>query len=146
MNIELIPATEKDREFFRKTHHLAYRQVIESMFKWDEKEQAIFADRDFDERNPHIIIFDKQYSGVVGWQDKSEYIWFGPIFILPQYQNKGIGSLLVKQFMDKADSQNLPLRLQTLRKNERAKVFYKKLGFKVIDYNNIHWQMEYRKS
>ena len=58
MQIELVAAEEKNREFFRKTHHFAYREVIESMFGWDEAQQDIAVDKEFDERNPHIIEFN----------------------------------------------------------------------------------------
>jgi GNAT superfamily N-acetyltransferase len=115
------------------------------MFVWNDKEQDNFADKDFAERNPHIIIFNEMRVGVIGWQDKIDYLWFGPIFIMPEYQNKAIGSYLVRQFIDKADNRNLPVRLQTLRKNENAKKFYEKLGFKTLSSDDIHYQMEYRK-
>ncbi|MEQ1705321.1 MAG: GNAT family N-acetyltransferase [Rickettsiales bacterium] len=145
MSIDIIKATEKDRCFFRVAHHVAYREIIESMFNWNEQEQDKYADNDFDERNPHIILYDKIPAGVIGWQDKPDYIWFGPIFILPKYQNQGIGSYLVRKFIDKANSQNLTLRLQTLLRNERAKKLYDKLGFKTVSSDDIHWQMEYKR-
>ncbi len=143
MTIQLIPAEEQDRTFFRKAHHIAYRPVIESMFGWDEKAQDNYADKDFDERSPHIILFENQKAGVIGWQDKPDYIWFGPIFILPEYQGNGIGSILVKQFMDRANTENISLKLQTLKMNLGAKKLYEKLGFKVILESDIYWQMEY---
>ncbi len=144
MNIEIIPATEQDRIFFRKTHHIAYKEVIESMFLWNEQEQDKFADKDFNERIPHIIIYKEISAGVIGWQDKAGFIWFGSIFILPEYQILGIGSYLVRKFIDKADSESLPIRLQTLRNNENAKKSYERLGFKVLSSDSIHWQMEYK--
>ncbi len=144
MNIEIIPATESDRAFFRKAHHLAYRDVIESMFSWDEEEQDKFANKDFDERNPHIIIYGKIRVGVLGWLAKADHIWFGPIYILPEHQNKGIGSYLVREFMNRARNAGLPLHLQTLRKNEKARKFYEKLGFTILPSDEIHWQMEYK--
>lgn len=143
MNINLISAGEKDREFFKKTHHRAYRAVIESMFGWDEEKQNNYADKDFNERNPHIIQYESHRAGVLGWQEKIDHIWFGPIFILPEYQNKGIGTFLVKQFKREADSKNISLKLQTLKINEGAKRLYEGLGFKILSENEVHWQMEY---
>jgi len=144
MQIKLIPATEKDRAFFRNVHHLAYRDVIEPMFGWDEKKQDHYADMDFDSRNPHIIQYEEKPVGVIGWQEKHDHIWFGPIFVLPQFQNKGIGSFLVKQFIKDSEEKNIALRLQTLRMNERAKKLYERLGFTVLSASGVHWQMEYK--
>ena len=143
MMIELIPATENDRAFFRRAHHLAYRDVIESMFGWDEKAQDAFADIDFTERNPHIIMHKGKCIGVIGWQNKPDHTWFGPIFILPEHQKTGIGSHIVKQFIKEAQAKGLPLRLQTLRQNHGAKRLYERLGFNILSATDIHWQMEF---
>jgi ribosomal protein S18 acetylase RimI-like enzyme len=143
MQVKLIPATEMDREFFRKAHHLAYRDVIEPMFGWDDKKQDHYADTDFNDRNPHLIQQENNSVGVIGWQEKEDHIWFGPIFVLPEFQSKGIGSLLIKQFIKDAKVKNIALRLQTLKMNEGAKKLYERLGFRVLSSNEIHWQMEY---
>ena len=126
-------------------HHTAYRPVIEAMFGWNEQQQDTYADSDFDERNLHIIHYEHKSVGVIGWQDKPDHFWFGPLMILPEYQNKGIGSTLVRQFMDTADALKLPLRLQTLRQNTEAKRLYEKLGFRILPSCAIYWQMEYSK-
>lgn len=143
MSIELIPAVEADRAFFRATHHAAYRDVIEAMFGWDEAKQDAYADSDFDQRNPHIILYNDDRAGVIGWQDKPDHLWFGPLFILPDYQGQGIGSKLVNDFIKRAQSHGKPLRLQTLRRNDGAKRLYEKLGFQVTETTDSHWQMQY---
>jgi GNAT superfamily N-acetyltransferase len=143
MNITLIAAEEDDRSFFRQAHHLAYRPVIEAMFGWDESKQDVYADKDFDERQPHLICEEGRKVGVVGWQIQPDHIWFGPIFILPEYQGRGIGMHVVKEFIKKAEAENLPLRLQTLLLNEKAKAFYERLGFRTRDKSAVHWQLEY---
>ncbi len=101
------------------------------------------ADKDFDERSPHIIRWDGHDVGVIGWQDKNEYIWFGPIFILPPYQNKGIGTALIMKFMKLVTDSSKTLKLQTLKENTRAKKLYERLGFTVTSSDEIHWQLTY---
>lgn len=145
MNVELIPAEEKDRAFFRHVHHVAYRKVIESMFGWDEARQDAAADSDFKDRNPHIIRWNGEDVGVIGWQDKEDHIWFGPIFVLPAYQNKGIGRFLIEKFMKMASDGVGSIKLQTLKENTRAKDLYEELGFSTISSDDIHWQLEYKK-
>lgn len=140
MMVELIPATETDRAFFRFAHHRAYRSVIELMFGWDEAYQDKAADKDFDERAPHVIRCDGVDVGVVGWVDKGDHIWFGPIFILPEHQGKGIGTELIHRVIAGART----VKLQTLKENRRAKAWYERLGFKVVSADGIHWQLEYR--
>ncbi len=142
MEIELVPMKEIDRPFFRQAHHRSYRSVVESMFGWDEAYQDGAADIDFNERNPHIIIHNKEAVGIVGWQE-TDHLWFGPLFILPECQNRGIGTLVVRKFIEQSCFRKLPLRLQTLRQNIGAKRLYEKLGFHVVSVSDIHWQMEY---
>ena len=142
MTIELVPAKESDRLFFIHVHHVSYREVIESMFGWDVISQNIHANKDFDACNPHVILYNTQPCGVMGWQEKSDHILLSPIYILPAYQGKGIGTYLVKSLIDKSRFLGIPLRLQTLLKNEKAKKFYEKLGFTVYASNDVHWQME----
>ena len=143
MDVQLVPATEADRAFCKKAHHIAYRDVISSMFAWDEKQQDAYADKDFDECALNIIQYEGHSVGVIGWKEESDQLWFGPIFLLPEYQGKGIGSFLIKQCIDKACALKLPLRLQTLRLNTEAKRLYKKLGFRVLSFCDVYWQMEY---
>lgn len=141
-NIQLSPVTEADRSFFRTAHHVAYRSIIESMFEWDEALQDEAADCEFNERNPHIIKFDDTSIGVVGWELRDDHLWLAPIYILPAFQNLGIGSLLVKRFINEAGEKGVPVRLRTLRLNEAAKRLYERLGFRVISATDIHWHME----
>jgi GNAT superfamily N-acetyltransferase len=143
MNITLIPALESDREFFRRVHHKAYRDTIESMFPWDEYEQNRFAYRDFDTRDPHIILYGDERFGVVGCQHLEDHIWFGPVFVLPAYQGKGVGSSVVKLFMERGRTANIPLKLKTLKTNIRAKELYERLGFIVSDHTDKYWFLDY---
>jgi len=143
MKFDLIPASEAERMFFRKVHHVAYRSVIEAMFGWDEASQDKTADREFDERNPHLIVEADNAVGIIGWLSKEDHIWFGPLYVLPEFQGKGIGSSVVKHFIKQAEERNLPLRLRTLRKNEGAKRLYERHGFKVTSASDIHWHMEF---
>ena len=121
MRIVLLKAHENDRAFFTSAHHLAYRNVVESMFDWDQVEQDKLAESEFDQSNPHIISYEGKFVGVVGWKVKRDNIWFGPIYVLPEFQCNGIGSSVVKELVSKSKELCLPLRLRTLRNNTRAK-------------------------
>ena len=143
MDITLIPVREEDRHFFRRVHHESYRDTIESIFTWDDAEQDRFADADFDHRNPQIILCGDEKCGIVGIQDKGDHIRFGPIWLLPSFQGRGIGTYVVRLFMDQALREKRPLKLQTLKVNLRAKHLYERLGFLTTGSGDIYWDMEY---
>ncbi|MCM3739652.1 GNAT family N-acetyltransferase [Oceanobacillus luteolus] len=52
------------------------------------------------------------------------------IYILPEYQSKGIGSRLLNIGMEKLGAKEITLHVE--RKNENALNFYKKKGFQMI--------------
>lgn len=70
---------------------------------------------------------------------KSNFLWIIELFIEQQYQEQGIGSMLLKHVIEEAKKKNLKgLVTQTEFKNIPAQNLYKKMGFLKID--NPDWQ------
>lgn len=143
MEIELLPASADDLPFFRDLHHAAYRAVIESMFGWVQALQDEAADREFRERRPRIIRSGDRAVGAVGLLETADHLWFGPLYILPEFQRRGIGTLTIRHVMTHAGDVRLPLRLRTLRNNLDAKKLYERLGFETTSATNVHWYLQY---
>lgn len=139
--IKYVPAKEEDRAFFIKVHHAAYRETIEKMFGWDEELQDEYANRPFNEGGIHIVFTDDKPVGVVGWENKNEFFWLKELFILPEYQGRGIGSKIVLETIKRAKAVKKDIRLRTLKANLGAKKLYEKYGFRVSDATDIHWNM-----
>jgi ribosomal protein S18 acetylase RimI-like enzyme len=64
------------------------------------------------------------------------------IFILPEYQRRGIGSELIERLLAEARSARLPLRLRVLRVNP-AFALYRRMGFKVVEATPERYFMEH---
>ncbi|MEY4669569.1 MAG: hypothetical protein RL518_2268 [Pseudomonadota bacterium] len=133
---------EVDYEFCRHVHHSAYRDVVIRQFgSWDESVQDGFF-REGLNRAPHKIVeLDGIPIGVVSTEIKPDCLYLSEIQLLPEYQGRGIGSLILKEQMELAKSLNLPLRLVVLREN-RAQELYRRLGFVTTGTTETHVKME----
>ena len=60
----------------------------------------------------------------------------GNICIKPEYQNKGIGTAILKEIIFENKGKNI--KLQVFKINERAFKLYEKMGFEKIDENKTH--------
>jgi ribosomal protein S18 acetylase RimI-like enzyme len=59
------------------------------------------------------------------------------IRLLPRFQNKGIGTKIIREILDSSKN---PVRLQVLKVNPALNL-YKRLGFKVFAENETHFSM-----
>ncbi|WP_141735949.1 GNAT family N-acetyltransferase [Oligoflexus tunisiensis] len=58
------------------------------------------------------------------------------------YQGKGIGTQLIKKVINEAKVKDLPLRLQVLKENDKARKLYLRLGFRQVSETETHIVME----
>ena len=63
----------------------------------------------------------------------------GNICIKPEYQNKGIGTAILKEIMFENKGKNI--KLQAFKINEKAIKLYERIGFKKIDESKTHYIM-----
>jgi GNAT superfamily N-acetyltransferase len=64
------------------------------------------------------------------------------VFLLPVFQNRGIGSRLVRQVLSEAKSTGLPVRLRVFKVNP-AQRLWQRLGFVVSGETDSHILMEH---
>lgn len=68
-------------------------------------------------------------------QNKKEVILFGPVSILPQYQNKGYGSMLIEYSLNKAKEMNYQIVLITGNPD-----YYHRFGFESASKYHIYYE------
>ncbi len=64
------------------------------------------------------------------------------LFLLPEYQSKGIGRECMLRVIEEARRLGLPVRLRVLKVNPRALAFYERLGFARTGETETHHLME----
>ena len=139
--IKLIPADETYREFSYQVKKAAEGEYITAMFGWDEDVQRSYHTKAWQQRKPAIITYDGKLIGTVATIESEDCIEIGQFFILPDYQNRGIGTYLLKGILDKADQLGKNVTLRFL-KNNPVQSLYVRNGFRVVDTSEILYYME----
>ena len=89
--IKIIPADEPHCEFSYQVKKAAEGDYITELFGWDEKVQIRFHAEAWQRQKPDIITYAGKPIGTIAVTETANYIEIGQFFILPAYQNKGIG-------------------------------------------------------
>ncbi|HLM00911.1 MAG TPA: GNAT family N-acetyltransferase, partial [Pyrinomonadaceae bacterium] len=64
------------------------------------------------------------------------------IRLLPEFQNRGIGTKLIKDVLAASIAKNKPVRLQVLKINP-ARNLYERLGFEISGETGTHFLMRF---
>jgi GNAT superfamily N-acetyltransferase len=139
--IKLVPADETYREFSYQVKKAAEGEYIISMFGWDEDVQRGFHAEAWQQRKPDIITYDGKLIGTIATIESEDCIEIGQFFILPEYQNKGIGTYLLKDILDRADQLAKNVALKFL-KNNPVKSLYVRHGFRLVHTSEVAHHME----
>jgi GNAT superfamily N-acetyltransferase len=142
-SITLSPASDEDMEFSYQVKKAAEGDLIRKTFGWDEVFQRDFHKKDWTQNRPDIIRLDGVPIGTVAIVQGPEYVEVGQFFILPEYQNRGIGSCLLHAVLGAADERGQVVKLAYLRGN-RAEALYRRNGFEVVSQTQTHCHAERR--
>tara|TARA_B100001113_G_scaffold303788_1_gene263852 strand:- start:430 stop:870 length:441 start_codon:yes stop_codon:yes gene_type:complete len=137
-HINLRPATKSDAEFARTVHHRALRDVVVRQFgPWDEQLQDGFFEQSGFPDGFELIEFDGTPCGYMRTEVSGAKSEVHDLYIDPDHQRRGIGTLLIMR----AIALGCPVRLQVLFENSEAADLYKRLGFRVVNSSDTHFQM-----
>lgn len=124
------PATDADADFARRAHHEAYREVVVRQFgAWDEAAQDEFFRGGWNPAAFDVILCDGEPCGYTRVEDRADGVHVRELVILPRFQNRGVGSRLLREVIERAKARGVPVRLGTHHAN-RAAELYRRLGFR----------------
>lgn len=128
----LRQATPEDLDFLFKVSTEAMKPVAEMSEALEEKSTQERLAEYKEKFVPEEIEVIQHYGEDVGRLRvvrSADSIYIGGIQILPEFQNKGIGTALFTELIEESKRSNLPIVLEVHDVNTRAISFYKKLGF-----------------
>lgn len=138
MQIEFRNCKYEDLEFILKLKELGFKWYYEKIGGWDIDYQIKRTTQEINKfiDTMKIIVKDNKDIGVTNFfQDNNEYV-VGLILLHPDYQNYGIGTYILKEYIDVAKNEQKPIKLSTYKYNP-AKNLYERLGFKQYNEDEI---------
>jgi ribosomal protein S18 acetylase RimI-like enzyme len=153
-HVSLRPVTTDDDQFlldvYTSTRADELAQVEwapgqkESFVSWQFNLQRKEHDTRFPDARYDVILVDDQPAGRIWIGEDETQIRLLDIGLLEEFQNRGVGTILVKQLIAEAVAKNKPLRHTVFVLNNNAQRLYERLGFVTIEDLGGYKQMEWR--
>ena len=138
---KLRKATISDSDFFYQVKKTVLKDYIEQIWGWDEDFQIQFHKENFHVEETQIIVIDDNNAGTVEVKEDAERVFISSLYVLPQYQNKGIGKAICNDYMSKAAEEKKRIELEVLKLNVNAQRLYKSLGFSLTEGDDTKYFM-----
>ena len=140
--LKVRKAQATDSEFVFAVKKAAFREYVEQIWGWDDTYQRDLHNRRFASQDLRIIQFHGTDVGFLSTFSTSDTFKVDQLYILPEYQGRGVGAACMKRIIDDANLEQKPVTLQVLKINTRATAFYQRLGFIIVEENSTHFQMK----
>lgn len=140
-DFSLRPATEDDKAFIFDAFRVSLREYVEWAWGWDE---ALQHEGFWKERPPEafrLVCVDGHPAGAFHVEELAQYHWVRTIFLLPQFQGRGIGGAVLEQEAARARAAGKSLVLKVIKINP-AKRLYDRLGFRVVKEDDVTYSMQ----
>lgn len=152
--VELRPVTDND-DVFLLSVYASTREEELSQVEWAAGQKEMFLRwqfdmqrREYSQRFPdaeyHVVVVDERPAGRIWVGSDNEQIRLLDIALLPEFQNRGIGTALLRRLMDRAAQSGKVLRHMVFVLNNEAHRFYERLGFSIIEDLGAYKHMEWR--
>jgi GNAT superfamily N-acetyltransferase len=154
--LALRPVTNIDDEFLLSVYDSTRAEELaqatwqpgqrEAFVKWQfEMQRAEYQVR-YPDAEYDVILIDDRPAGRIWIGRDAEQIRLLDIALLPEFQNRGAGTLLLHWLIDEARAANKVLRHMVFVLNNNAHRFYERLGFEVFEefgaYKHMEWKSE----
>ena len=128
-----------DADYILKLKELCIKWYIEIIYGWNIEVQR---EKNIHELQKHkddmrILIKDGKDIGVTTFYEENNQYVVGLIMIHPEYQGEGLGSKIIKEYIDLAKKSNKKIKIKVYKENP-AKRLYERLGFEIYNEDDTH--------
>jgi GNAT superfamily N-acetyltransferase len=152
--LKLRPIIRDDEEFLLSVYESTRADEL-AQVDWPEEQKKAFLKwqserqrQEYEARYPSaeydLIVIGDRPAGRIWIGTDDQQIRLLDIALLPEFQNRGAGTVLLHWLIEEATRANKPLRHMVFVLNNDAHRFYERLGFKVIEELGAYKHMEYK--
>jgi ribosomal protein S18 acetylase RimI-like enzyme len=141
--VAIRPATADDLESLYQLYCAAFRSQIEQIWGWDEAWQRSNFSRTFESSLTSVVQVAGLAVGYLQTELSSHQLYLRNIALQAEAQGQGIGTLVVRQLQQLAQSRGVPVKLRVFPNNARALQFWKRMGFLTQDQADDHIEMSW---
>jgi ribosomal protein S18 acetylase RimI-like enzyme len=138
--IELRRATPEDFDMALNLYLVNMKPLTAELMTWDENKQSTSFAEQWNVDDVQIITLERRNVGWVQADETASEVFLQQLFVLPEYQGRGIGSRVLQTLLKHWESRAKPVVLNVL-KNNPARRLYERHGFTVVGEVGVKLQM-----
>ena len=127
-DIRYAPVTADDFEQLVTLRIAAMRESLERLGRFDHDRARERLRNSFYPEHTWLILADDQAVGFYTLRPAADALSLDHLYIHPDYQSQGIGSVVLSRIVSEAEQLGLPIRLNALRQSASNR-FYQRHGF-----------------
>jgi ribosomal protein S18 acetylase RimI-like enzyme len=140
-DLKIVPAVEADCERAFAIKQAAFASYVDAIWGWDETAQRKFHQDEFVSATTRFVLLRGTSIGWWAFREQDGYLLISALYILPQFQRRGVGTWCLSQILSETDQGKREVRLGVLENNRGARRFYEKFGFQVVRRNRPFLQL-----
>ena len=128
MNYQIYEVEDAEKEALAELRITAMRPSLEAVGRFDPNRARSRFLNNFCRESTRKIEVDGGLAGFYVVKDNDDHLYLDHMYIRPELQGNGLGSLILEGIIVEAQERGLPLRLGALR-GSRSNQFYQSHGF-----------------
>lgn len=151
--VELRPVEPSDGDFLLDVYASTRADEMALVHFWTDEQKRAFLKHQLDAQRSEyekrfpaaaydVILVGGEPAGRLWVARTATQIRLLDIALLPQFQNRGLGALLVNRLIEESEAAGLPLRHMVFELNPNAVRFYERLGFTLLERHGAYLEME----
>ncbi|MGV3721944.1 MAG: GNAT family N-acetyltransferase [Actinomycetota bacterium] len=138
MDYQLRPAAMRDYGFIYRLRRETLERYLDEIEMPPEERGPFFAR--FDVTRHRLISVSGEPAGAVSVLERDEALHLANLHLLPAFQNRGLGTALVREVQRQAEASRRRVTTRVLKVNP-ARAFYERLGFRLEGEQGPRYRM-----